>query len=56
MKASTSFGVGACPTSLHDERSKHHGHKGEPRVTAETCDGIGERARGIGTVCYLWKL
>ena len=31
-----------CPAPLHEECLKHHGHKGDPRVTHETCGAIGD--------------
>ena len=36
-----------CCAPLHEECSKHHGHKGDLGVTPQTCGAIGERARGI---------
>ena len=39
-----------CCTHLHEECPKHHGHKGDPGVTPETCGAIGERTQ----VILLW--
>ena len=32
---------------LHEECSQHHGHKGDPGVTPESCGAIGERDQVI---------
>ena len=37
----------SCRAPLHKEYPKHHGHKGDPRVTPGTCGTVGERAQGI---------
>ena len=36
-----------CCTPLHEEYPQHHGHKGDPGVTPETCGAVGERAQVI---------
>jgi hypothetical protein len=36
-----------CRAPLHEEYSKHYGHKGDPVVTPETCATVGERAQVI---------
>ena len=47
MRASTPFGRGECRAPLLEECPQHHGHKGDPGVTPETCGAIGERAQVI---------
>ena len=37
----------ACRAPLHEQCPKHHGHKGDPRVTPGTCGAVGENARVI---------
>ena len=39
--------VGICRAPLLEECPQHHGHKGDPGVTPETCGAIGERAQVI---------
>jgi hypothetical protein len=34
-----------CRAPLHKECPKHHGHKGDPGVTPETCGTDGEKAQ-----------
>ena len=34
----------SCCAPFHEESSKHHGQKGDPKVTPNTCGAIGERA------------
>ena len=36
-----------CRASLHEECLKHHGHKGDLRVTPGTYGAVGERAQVI---------
>ena len=36
-----------CCAPLLEECPQHHGYKGDPRVTPETCGAIGERAQVI---------
>ena len=36
-----------CHAPLHEECPKHHGDKGDPRLTPGTCGAIGERAQVI---------
>ena len=36
-----------CRAPLLEECPQHHGHKGNPGVTPETCGAIGERAQVI---------
>ena len=36
-----------CRAPLHEECLKHHGYKGDPGVTAETCGAIGGRVQMI---------
>jgi hypothetical protein len=36
-----------CPTLLHEECPKYHGHKGDPGVTPKTCGAVGERVQMI---------
>ena len=42
--------VEQCRAPLLEECPQHHGHKGDPRVTLETCGAIGERAQ----VIFVW--
>jgi hypothetical protein len=37
----------ACRAFFHKECPQHHGRKGDPGVTPETCDAIGERDQVI---------
>ena len=39
--------VHKCRAPLHEECPKHHGHKGDPGVTPETCGVVGKRAQVI---------
>jgi hypothetical protein len=39
--------ISRCPAPLHKECPKHHGHKGGPGVTLETCGADGEKAQVI---------
>ena len=36
-----------CRAPLHEERPKHHGHKGDPGFSPGTSDAVGERAQVI---------
>jgi hypothetical protein len=55
-----------CRAPLHEECPKHHhGHKGDPGVTPETCGAVGERvqvilvwvrAPGVGNVSHPQRL
>jgi hypothetical protein len=36
-----------CCAPLLEECPKHHGHKGDPRMTPGTCSAVGERAQVI---------
>jgi hypothetical protein len=60
-----SFGESWCRALLHEERPQHHGHKGNPTVTPETCDVIGERVQlilmwvrppGVENASHPWRL
>ena len=39
--------VTLCRAPLLEECPQHHGHKGDPGMTPETCGAIGERAQVI---------
>ena len=45
-----------CCAPLHEESLKHHGHKGNPKVTPGTCGAVGERAPGVGNASHPWRL
>jgi hypothetical protein len=54
-----------CCTPLYEECLKYHGHKGDPRMTPETCSAGGERAQvsivwvrtpSVGNASQLQKL
>ena len=36
-----------CRELLHKEHQNYYGHKGDPKVTPETCDDVGERTQVI---------
>ena len=42
--------IHGCPAPFHENCPQHHEHKGDPRVTPETCGDIGER----GQVILMW--
>ena len=55
----------SCCTPLHRECSKHHGPKGDSRVTLGTCGAVGERSQmilvwvktpGVGNAFYPRRL
>ena len=55
----------SCRAPLQEECPKHHGHKGDPRVTPGTCAAVGERAQvilvlarapGVGNASHPWIL
>ena len=48
--ANTSSHVIFCRVHFHEECLKHHGHKGDPRVTPKTCGAVSER----GQVILVW--
>ena len=54
-----------CGAPLLKECPQHHGYKGDPEVTPETCGTIGERAQvilvwvralGVGNASHPWRL